>query len=156
MQRFTISLDDELAQRFDELIASRAYVNRSEAVRDLIREQLGNAVLGTPKAKWCAATVSYVYDHHESAVSSRIMALQHDHHDLVVSSLHSYLDHHNRMETMMLRGTAEAVQAFAQAVIALRGVRHGQVHFIPLAQDGHSHRHSHDSPGAHRHFTPLS
>lgn len=43
MHRFTISLDDTLAQQFDALIAQKGYENRSEAVRDLIRSQLGLA-----------------------------------------------------------------------------------------------------------------
>ena len=74
MQRFTISLDDELAQQFDELIAAKGYMNRSEAVRDLIRSRLDSASLHGPTAgdhhvgkrsKWCVANVSYVYDRPE-------------------------------------------------------------------------------------------
>lgn len=156
MQRFSISLDDELAQRFDELIASHGYVNRSEAVRDLIRDRLGNAMLGTSQAKWCAATVSFVYDHHEQAVTSRIMDLQHDHHDLVISSLHTHLDHDNCMETVLLRGAAAAVQACAQALIALRGVRHGQIHVVPLGTDTHAHSHSNSGGAGHKHLKPLT
>lgn len=72
MQRFTISLDDELARQFDAFIAEKGYVNRSEAVRDLIRTRLGNDRLGGPSRRaasgWCVANVSYVYDHHEQMV----------------------------------------------------------------------------------------
>lgn len=156
MQRFTISLDDELAEKFDRLSTLRGYVNRSEAVRDLIRERLGNAMLDSQSAgaKWCAATVTYVYNHHEHAVAARLMDLQHQHHDLVVSSLRAHLDHDNCLETVVLRGPAAAVQDCASQMTALRGVRHGQVHALALSEQGHSHRHEPSAP-AHKHLTPA-
>jgi len=156
MQRFTISLDDELAAEFDQLIARRGYVNRSEAVRDLIREKLGAALLDASKARWCAATVTYVYDHHEQAVAARLADLHHGHHDLVVSSLRTHLDHDHCLETVVLRGATVAVVDFAGQLIALRGVRHGQFHALPLAEEGHSHRHPHAAPVAHRHLRPIN
>lgn len=153
MQRFTISLDDALAQEFDQLIATRGYVNRSEAVRDLIRAQLGNVMLESPEAAWCAATVSYVYDHHEQTLTARLMALQHDHHDLVVSAQHIHLDHDNCLETVILRGPTAAVRDCASQMVALRGVRQGQVHLVALAEAGRQHHHA--STGVpHRHLTP--
>ena len=156
MERFTISLDSELATEFDRLIAQRGYVNRSEAVRDLIRERLGSALLDANKAKWCVATVTYVYDHHEQTVTSRLMDLQHEHHDLVVSSLHTHLDHENCLETVILRGPTAAVQECASQLIALRGVRHGQVHLVALAQESGHHKHSHPGPLSHSHLKPLN
>ena len=165
MQRFTISLDDERARQFDDLIAVRGYGNRSEAVRDLIRDVLGHATLeatASQAARWCVASVSYVYDHHEHTVSSRVMGLQHDQHDLVVTSLHTHLDHDHCLETLVLRGPTAGVPAFAHKLVALRGVRHGNVHIVPLAEDGghhhhHPHSHEHDHPAApHTHLKPLS
>jgi CopG family nickel-responsive transcriptional regulator len=154
MQRFTISLEEGLARQFDDFIAERGYGNRSEAVRDLIRRQLGDAALDSQAATWCAACVSFVYDQHDQPVTQRVMALQHDNHDLIASSLHTYLDHDNCLETLVLRGPQAAVRACAQALVALRGVRHGQVHLVPLARTA-SHHH-HDSPmPAHVHFTPV-
>ncbi|WP_418117339.1 nickel-responsive transcriptional regulator NikR [Variovorax sp. 350MFTsu5.1] len=159
MQRFTISLDDELAAQFDQLIASKGYVNRSEAVRDLIRSALGSAVLDTtPRKKgpapWCVANVSYVYDHHEHTVTSRVLDLQHDHHDLVITSLHTHLDHDHCLETVVLRGPTEAVRACAEQLVALRGVRHGNVHLVPMDASGE--RHSHGTAGAHAHLKPRN
>lgn len=157
MQRFTISMDDELAQQFDALIANKGYVNRSEAVRDLIRTQLGNDTLGKPPrgkaTTWCVANVSYVYDHHEQTVTKRVLDLQHEHHDLVVTSLHTHLDHDHCLETVVLRGPIGAVRACAEQLIALRGVRHGKVHLVPLDIDGRGHRHG----GApHTHLKPIN
>ncbi|HEY0202200.1 MAG TPA: nickel-responsive transcriptional regulator NikR [Burkholderiaceae bacterium] len=159
MQRFTISLDDDLARQFDAFIAGRGYDNRSEAVRDLIRTQLGSHSLGedeNPDARWCVATVSYVYDHHELTVTSRMLDLQHDHHDLVISSMHVHLDHDHCMETAVLRGPVPAVRACAQQMIALRGVRHGNVHLVLLDPSGISHHHAHDGLTPHAHLKPVN
>lgn len=156
MQRFTISLGDHLAKHFDEMIATRGYVNRSEAVRDLIRAQMDRVHLQVSVAIWCVAAVSYVYDHHERSVTDRLLALQHDHHDLVVTSLHTHLDHDDCLETVVLRGAMTVVWAFAQKLVALRGVRHGNVHLVPLGVAGESHAHPHSPKLRHTHFEPLS
>ena len=74
----------------------------------------------------------------------------------VVTSLHTHLDHHHCLETVVLRGPTAAVQAFAQQLVALRGVRHGNIHLVPLAETGRAHRHGLDTSGPHRHYTPLS
>lgn len=156
MQRFTISLDDGLAREFDALIALHGYANRSEAVRDLIRERLGSALIGATRAAWCAATVSYVYDHHVHTTTSRLMDLQHEHHDLIISSQHTHLDHDNCLETVILRGPTAAVQACASSMIAMRGVRHGQIHLLPLEEDDGRHRQNRGASGPHRHLKPVS
>ena len=157
MQRFTISLDDDLAAQFDALIVDKGYVNRSEAVRDLIRSQLGHDTLSKPKHRttaWCVANVSYVYDHHEQTVTGRVLDLQHDHHDLVITSLHTHLNHDHCLETVVLRGPVAEVRACAEQLIALRGVRHGNVHLVPLDTEGD--RHSHASAKPHKHLKPLN
>ncbi len=157
MQRFTISLDDELAHQFDHLIAAKGYGNRSEAVRDLIRDRLGAEAREQGAARgWCVATLTYVFDHHEAAVAPRVLDLQHDHHDLVVTSMHTHLDHDNCLENVVLRGPQAAVRAFAERLIALRGVRHGHVHVIPLDAGGHAHHHADGAPGRHVHLKPIN
>ena len=84
------------------------------------------------------------------------MDMQHAHHDLVVSSLHTHLDHDNCLENLILRGPTAAVQACAAQMIALRGVRHGHIQLLPLAEEGHSHRHPHGTPDKHRHLKPVN
>lgn len=160
MQRFTISLDEALALQFDALIAAKGYVNRSEAVRDLIRSQMDAMHLHASKARWCVATISYVYDHHDRTVAERVQSLQHDHHDLVITSQHTLLDHDHCLETVVLRGLTHEVQALAQLLIALRGVRHGSIHVVPLSDGGHKHTHprsgTHSHPASHVHLKPIS
>lgn len=147
MERFTISLDEKLASEFDRLIRERGYLNRSEAVRDMLRGKLETLRVQEKLAPYCVASLSYVYNHHERDLAERLTGLQHDHHDLVVASTHVHLDHENCLETVMLRGKTEVVRRFADALIAERGVRHGQVNLVPVdAEAGHGHGHVHSHP----------
>jgi CopG family nickel-responsive transcriptional regulator len=156
MQRFTISLDDDLAVRFDALIATRGYDNRSEAVRDLIRTRIDEAHLQASAAHWCVASINYVYDHDDKTVAERVLSLQHEHHDLVITSLHTHLDHKDCLETVVLKGPVKAVHLFSQTLIALRGVRHGNIHVVPLSEDRHTHTHHHGQQTRHTHLKPIS
>jgi len=132
MQRLTISLDDDLAEAFEELMRRRGYANRSEAVRDLLRRELGENDLSSGASRQCVAVLSYVFDHHERQLSSRLTTMQHDHHDLAIATLHAHISHADCIETVILRGATQKVKEFAHAVIAETGVRHGQVQLIPV------------------------
>jgi CopG family nickel-responsive transcriptional regulator len=145
MERFTISLDENLANEFDRLIRERGYQNRSEAVRDILRGQLNTLHAQKYRSPFCVANLSYVYNHHERDLAERLTVIQHRHHDLVVASTHVHLDHDNCLETVMLRGASKAVQQFSDALIAERGVRHGQLNLIPVEKDA-GHRHTHSLP----------
>lgn len=142
MQRFTISLDDGLALEFDRLIAQRGYRNRSEAVRDLLRAQLEASRLATGEARHCVANLSYVYNHHERELAERLTAIQHQHHDLTVSTLHAHLDHEQCIESVILRGPTQDVRAFADALMAERGVRHGNLNLVSVEAEHGSHAHA--------------
>lgn len=152
MQRFTISLDDALAHEFDRLITERGYVNRSEAVRDLLRSQLDRLHEKTDPRASCVANLSYVFNHHERELADRLLSLQHDHHDLVVSAMHAHLDHDHCMETLILRGPAQAVRKLAERLIAERGVHHGQLNLVITEA---AQRHRHGSGPLHRHERPA-
>jgi len=145
MQRFTISLENELADQFTAWIKRSAYGNRSEAIRDLVREHLAEESLEQKQMPHCVASVVYVYDHHERELSRRLTRQQHQHHDMTVSTLHVHLDESQCMEVTVLRGAGNAVAAQAQALIAERGVRNGKIHMVPApAPHRHTHSHSHD------------
>lgn len=156
MQRFTISLDEQLATDFDKFIAVKGYVNRSEAVRDLLRERLGQNQLQAQKGQFCVATASYVFNSLDHTVSSRILTLQHNHHDLITSNMRSQLDHADCLEIILLKGEMAAVIEFSEQLIASRGVRHGNIHVVPVVTSSESHSHSHSPKSMHRHFEPLS
>jgi CopG family nickel-responsive transcriptional regulator len=160
MDRFTISLPEELAAEFDRLIAERGYQNRSEAVRDLLRAHLEQARQKRGEATHCVANLSYVYNHHERDLAERLTALQHGQHDLTVATLHAHLDHENCLESVILRGPTAAVRKFSDALIAERGVRHGQLNLIDVEVDaGREHHHGYTPAGrgrGHVHLKPKT
>ena len=150
MDRFTISLDGNLAAAFDELIKERGYATRSEAVRDILRSHLQRSREQRDAKGSCVASLSYVYNHHERELSERLAGIQHSHHDLAISTMHAHLDHDQCIETVLLKGSVQQVRRFAQEIIAERGVRHGQLNLISVDL-GKSHSHG---GTAHRHLKP--
>ena len=153
MERFTISLDEALAQQFDALIAARGYSSRSEAVRDLIRGAIEGDRQRDPPSGHCVGNLSYVFNHHQRELAERLTGLQHEHHDLTVAAMHSHLDHENCLESVILKGPTAEVRQFADALMAQSGVRHGQLNVIALEAE---HHHAHDAHGApHVHYRPA-
>ena len=142
MQRFTISLQDPLAQEFDAFMARTGYSNRSEAIRDLLLAHLGRQREATQAMGPCVANLSYVYDHHERELSERLARLQHAHHHLTIATTHVHLDHSRCLETVMLKGPAQQVRQFAQQLMAERGVHPGQLNVVMgQSEDGMQHHH---------------
>jgi CopG family nickel-responsive transcriptional regulator len=150
MDRFTISLDENLATAFDELIKERGYATRSEAVRDILRTHLQASGERRDTKGACVANLSYVYNHHERELSERLANIQHDHHDMTISTMHAHLDHEQCIETVMLKGPVGKVREFAQEIMAERGVRHGQLNLVSV-ELGKVHSHG---GAAHRHLKP--
>lgn len=156
MDRFTISLSEELAAAFDELIAARGYASRSEAVRDILRRELQQRDGERDGEGLCVASLSYVYDHHERSLAERLTELQHEHHDLTVAAMHAHLDHDHCLEAVMLKGGVGAVRRFADSLIAERGVRHGQLNLIRVDDGaGGSHHHGAVEHGGDGHHHPT-
>ncbi|GAC1691230.1 MAG: nickel-responsive transcriptional regulator NikR [Candidatus Dormibacteraceae bacterium] len=150
MDRFTISLDEHLANAFDDLIKERGYATRSEAVRDILRTHLQSARERQDSKGLCVANLSYVYNHHERDLAERLASIQHADHDLTISTMRAHLDHEQCIETVMLKGTVKRVREFAQRLTAERGVRHGNLNLISVESgDPHSH-----GGVTHRHFKP--
>lgn len=158
MQRITITVDDDLLDQFDQYLAEKGYDNRSEGFRDLIRARLAEQSLDTSDAGTCVACVSYVYNHHERQLSRRLIEAQHAHHDIGVTTLHVHLDHDNCMEALVLEGPTAAVRDFADTLAAEGGVRHANVHLVPVQSDRAAHSHSDDGghSSAHSHHHPRS
>lgn len=154
MERVTMSLEDDLLAAFDEMIAGRGYTNRSEAMRDLMRREVeAHRVKYHPRTN-CVASLSYVYNHHVRELSERLMEAQHAHHDLMVSTSHVHLDHEHCLENAFLKGSNMAVRRFADAILAQRGVAHGQLNVITVESgDQHLLTGAHHHQG-HMHLTP--
>jgi len=125
LRRFSISLEEDLLEKFDEYIREHGYSNRSEAVRDLIRK-------GLIKQEWesdslVVGVVTLVYDHHRPQLQERVTELQHRFYNIITSSTHVHMDHHNCLEVTIAKGRASEVQELAQGLIALRGVKDGSL-----------------------------
>ncbi|HVX67626.1 MAG TPA: nickel-responsive transcriptional regulator NikR [Bryobacteraceae bacterium] len=126
LSRIGVAIDSDLLQKFDNLIASRGYTNRSEAFRDLIRDELVEKSWESPDRK-VVGTVSLVYDHHVRLLNKKLTDVQHDHFHHVLSTLHVHLDHDNCLEVLVVRGKASDVKKIADTLIATKGVKHGRL-----------------------------
>ena len=131
MRRITITLDDDLMEELDTMIAEHGYQNRSEAIRDFARAGMQQAAHAKGKSGECVAALVYVYDHAARDLSRRLVENYHGHHDLSLATLHVHLDDDNCMEVTALRGSGTEVQHFADHIIAERGVKYGRVVMIP-------------------------
>jgi len=123
--RFGVSIEERLLERFDELIAEKAYVNRSEALRDLIRASLVDEQWSVGDAE-AVGTVTLVYDHHAHDLSDKLIDHQHIHHHEIVSTLHVHLDAEHCLEVVVLRGVAREIKHIADELIGTKGVKHGK------------------------------
>lgn len=132
MERFTISLSDTLAAEFDQWLHAKGYTNRSEGVRDLLRQEITKEQILHNQAKYSVATLSFIYNHHERMLSERLISLQHQAHHLVICSSHVHLNHEDCMECLFLQGSTATLQQFASNVAAESGVRHSMLNLIPV------------------------
>lgn len=124
--RFGISLDEKLLENFDTLIEQKSYMNRSEAIRDLIRASLVEERLGSENQE-AVGTVTLVYNHHVRDLSDKLTEHQHSHHEQIVSSVHVHLDAHNCLEVLIIRGEVRDIKKIANELIGVKGVKHGKL-----------------------------
>jgi CopG family nickel-responsive transcriptional regulator len=121
--RFGVSLEKALLDKFDRYIRERNYSNRSEALRDMIRQEL-------IKKEWLegeyvAGAITLIYDHHRKDLLNRITDIQHDYQQMIISTQHVHLDHDNCLEIVAVRGNPGEVQKLADKLKAIKGVKHG-------------------------------
>jgi len=129
IERVGVSLEKKLLDAFDKLIAEKGYQNRSEAIRDLIRQRLSDNRLQNDKAEAVAAVV-LVYDHHATAIMEKLTDLQHSHVLKTISSLHVHLDHHDCLEVIVLRGKVGEINRMGERLISIKGVKLGRVNLL--------------------------
>lgn len=120
--RFGVSLEEDLLAQFDRLIKQRKYTNRSEAIRDLIRDEL-------VKKEWTenkevTGAITLVYDHHTRELVTKVLDVQHDYHTYILSSQHIHLDHHNCFEIIVTRGKSKEIEELYQKLKSIKSVKH--------------------------------
>jgi CopG family nickel-responsive transcriptional regulator len=153
--RFGVSAEEDLLESFDRLASRRGYGNRSEALRDLMRDALVQArIEAHPEKAEVLGSLTLVYDHHARQITDQMAELQHAHHGLVVSVLHVHLSHDDCMEVIVLRGRLKEVRTLADSLLSLKGVKHGKL-FLTLpsrriTRRDSTHHHHHPPNPDHR------
>jgi len=125
LARFGVSLDHDLLDAFDRHIERRKYTNRSEALRDLIRDNLVGREWDENKET--VGTITFVYDHHVRDLTSKLTDIQHDHHGRILSGMHVHLDHDHCLEVLVVRGKGSDIRKIADALVSVKGVKHGKL-----------------------------
>ena len=132
--RFGVSIEESLLKNFDRLISRKGYQNRSEAIRDLIRDSLVKEEWKEGK-KEMAGTITMVYNHHTRELSRILTQMQHDQYQTILSTLHIHLDEHNCLEVLVVRGRGEEIQKISDRLIGTRGVKHGKLSLTTTGRD---------------------
>ena len=121
--RFGVSIPESLLKSFDQYLARKHYRNRSEAIRDLIREKLVEEEWRKSHSE-VVGTITYVYDHHKRELTDRLIDIQHDHYARIISTQHVHLDHDHCLEVIIVKGEVSAVRDLADRIKALKGILH--------------------------------
>jgi CopG family nickel-responsive transcriptional regulator len=123
--RFTVSIEKPLFDKLEKEVAAHSYRNRSEFVRDMVRNylvdqewQTGDELLGT---------ISLLYDHHTRGLTERLTEEQHHFHGTVLATTHVHLDQHLCAEMIMVRGQGKDIQALADRLRREKGVLHAKL-----------------------------
>ena len=134
LTRFGVSIQTRLLEQFDQLIAQKGYVNRSEALRDLIRDQLVDVAAEREEGEM-VGTVTFVYNHHVRQLTDLLTELQHQNYGAVVASLHIHLDPENCLEVLVVRGKSGDIRRIADKLIGTKGVKHGKLTLTTTGRD---------------------
>lgn len=125
--RFSVAMPEDLLIRFDSLVARRGLAkNRSEVIRDLVRDALVEEDCAIP-GTMVLGTLTITFNHHSSDLQEKLHAIQHDYFENIISSMHVHLDEHNCLEVIVLRGETGLVQDIANLILGTKGVKNGKL-----------------------------
>jgi CopG family transcriptional regulator, nickel-responsive regulator len=124
--RFGVSIEPSLLEKFDRLMKKKRYSNRSEAIRDLIRQHLVREHAKDPTAT-VIGTLTMVYDHHTGPLTDRLLEIQHNHHQEILTTTHIHIDHKTCLEVLVLKGKTRNIRTLADTITALKGIKHGEL-----------------------------
>ena len=133
MIRFGSSIEKGLLQRFARMIRGEKYTSRSEALRDLIRTE--HVEIERDADRDAAGAITYIYDHHRRELMNRLTDLQHDYQQIIISTQHIHLDHDHCLEIVAVRGRLKGIRQLADALKAVKGVRHGSLSITSLGRE---------------------
>lgn len=133
--RFGVSIDQDLLENYDRLIAERGYATRSEALRDLIRDALIQRKIEGDLKTSVLGSLTLVYDHHASNLLQEMAHVQHDFHEVVLSVMHIHVSHTDCMEILAVRGIVAEIVDLADKLLSLKGIKNGKL-FLTLPSSG--------------------
>ncbi|ALA57001.1 nickel-responsive transcriptional regulator NikR [Nitrospira moscoviensis] len=131
--RFGVSLDERLLKEFDRHIKRRKYTSRSEALRDLIRDNLVGREWDQDKET--VGTITFVYDHHVRDLTGKLTHLQHDFQGHILAGMHVHLDHDHCLEVLVVKGRGSEIRKIADALVSVKGVKHGKLTMTTTGKD---------------------
>lgn len=134
--RFGVSIDEKLLKQFDGIIDDKGYVNRSEAIRDLIRDMLVSNEISDPDAE-AIGTLTMIYSHETREISDKLNDVQHTYYKNIISATHVHMNEHDCLEVLILRGPARIIQTVADKLLSIKNVQHGKL--TVTANPSHSH-----------------
>lgn len=129
--RFGVSIEQDLLENYDRLIAGRGYAARSEALRDLIREALIQQKIEMQSETEALGSLTLVYDHHASNLLEEMTEIQHDFHRLILSVMHLHVSHNDCLELIALRGVVAEIVELSNTLLSLKGIKNGKL-FLTL------------------------
>jgi CopG family transcriptional regulator, nickel-responsive regulator len=134
LERFGVSMEKDLLKKFDTVIDGKGYENRSEAIRDLVRNLIveENVKLGSSEV---IGTITIVYSHHIHDLSDSLNHIQHHFTHQIISTVHVHLDEHNCMEVLIVRGKASDIKQISDKLISTKGVKHGKLTFTTTGKE---------------------
>lgn len=138
--RFGVSMEEELLHQFDHLISHKGYTNRSEAVRDIVRNKLIEESVEIAHGKVYGALV-YIYDHHKRELEKQLSSLQHEYFKNIISTSHVHIDHDHCLEVVLLKGDAKMLKKIAEKLLSFKGVKHGKLTLTTSLKGNKNHAH---------------
>jgi CopG family transcriptional regulator, nickel-responsive regulator len=126
LTRFGVSMENDLLKKFDHLIEKKGYSNRSEALRDLVREKFVEENV-TDENQIVFGILTTVYDHHQRELDEKLTEFQHDNYKSIISTTHIHLNHHDCLEVIILKDKAGKIKKISDKLISFKGVKNGKL-----------------------------
>lgn len=133
LKRFGISMEGSLLRKFDNLVQQKGYENRSEAVRDLVREAIIQQTWEDGE-QIIAGSILLFYDHHQRNLLEEMTRIQHSVHDVILATTHFHLNHDSCLELIVVKGKAKEIQELSYKLTSLKGVTYGNFSVAPVEQ----------------------
>ncbi len=131
--RFGVSIEENLLKKYDEII-SDSYDNRSEAIRDLIRDRIVQERKRSSEQE-VIGSLTLLFNHHKRDLTDKMLTIQHDYPEIFRSNLHMHVSHDFCLEVIIMQGEAHILREAGNRLIGLKGVQHGELTLTSTGED---------------------